>query len=182
MSRPDPPVNASEGPQAPAGAHTESSKGDGRLAARPPGTVAHEAALLLDLLARRAPDPAAGMPAGSGASSHPSRSSASSTPRGPGESGPESGPEPAPDANPEAGYDGRHRPAHDCTCGGQEPAACRVCPVCQVISFVQQVNPETIERIADLVGFAATALHDLATAQRERTDQAGPGESQDDRP
>ncbi|MCU1536680.1 MAG: hypothetical protein JWP82_1031 [Humibacillus sp.] len=34
---------------------------------------------------------------------------------------------------------------------------------------MQQVNPETIERVADLVGFAATALRDLATAQRERT-------------
>jgi hypothetical protein len=43
--------------------------------------------------------------------------------------------------------------------------------VCQLISFVQQVNPDTIERVADFVGFAASALRDLATAQRERTDR-----------
>jgi hypothetical protein len=43
-----------------------------------------------------------------------------------------------------------------------------VCPVCQVIAFVQQVNPETIDKVADFVGFAATALRDLATAQRQR--------------
>jgi hypothetical protein len=41
--------------------------------------------------------------------------------------------------------------------------------VCQLISFVQQVNPDTIERVADFVGLAATALRDLATAQRERS-------------
>jgi hypothetical protein len=43
-----------------------------------------------------------------------------------------------------------------------------VCPVCQLIAFVQHVNPETIDKVADFVGFAATALRDLATAQRER--------------
>ena len=56
-----------------------------------------------------------------------------------------------------------------------------MCPVCQLISFVQQVNPETIERVADFVGFAATALRDLATAQRERADrpQTSGAEAQD---
>lgn len=69
-----------------------------------------------------------------------------------------------------AGDAGKAEPgeSRECTCGGTTPAACRVCPVCQVIAFVQQVNPETIERVADFVGFAATALRDLATAQRER--------------
>jgi hypothetical protein len=43
-----------------------------------------------------------------------------------------------------------------------------VCPVCQLIAFVPQVEPDTIEKVADFVGFAATALRDLATAQRER--------------
>ena len=46
-----------------------------------------------------------------------------------------------------------------------------MCPVCQLISFVQQVNPDTIERVADFVGFAATALRDLATSQRERSER-----------
>lgn len=61
---------------------------------------------------------------------------------------------------------------HTCTCGGTTPQACRLCPVCQVISFVSAISPETIDRAADLVGFAATALRDLATAQRERQQAA----------
>jgi len=52
-----------------------------------------------------------------------------------------------------------------------------VCPVCQLIAFVQQVNPDTIDKVADFVGFAATALRDLATAQRER--RAEPGNDAD---
>jgi len=38
---------------------------------------------------------------------------------------------------------------------------------------VQQVNPDTIDKVADFVGFAATALRDLATAQRERRAEPG---------
>lgn len=63
---------------------------------------------------------------------------------------------------------GEQGQARECTCGGTTPRACRVCPVCQLIAFVQQVNPDTIEKVADFVGFAATALRELATAQRER--------------
>ena len=44
----------------------------------------------------------------------------------------------------------------------REPAACRLCPVCQLISFVQRVSPETLERVADVVELAATGLRDLA--------------------
>jgi hypothetical protein len=43
-----------------------------------------------------------------------------------------------------------------------------------VIGFVSSISPETIERAADLVGFAATALRDLATAQRERQQASQP--------
>lgn len=79
---------------------------------------------------------------------------------------------------------GEQGQARECTCGGTTPRACRVCPVCQLIAFVQQVNPDTIEKVADFVGFAATALRDLATAQRERQEPerragetAGPDET-----
>jgi len=68
---------------------------------------------------------------------------------------------------------GRGAAAGECTCGGTTPAACRVCPVCQVISFVQQISPDTIERFADIVDLAATGLRDLAAAQRDRNG-AGP--------
>ncbi|ADU48484.1 hypothetical protein [Intrasporangium calvum] len=60
-------------------------------------------------------------------------------------------------------------PAAECTCGGTTPAACRLCPVCQLIAFVQQVSPDTVERVAEIVDLAATALRDLAQSQRERT-------------
>ena len=59
-----------------------------------------------------------------------------------------------------------------------------MCPVCQLIAFVQQVNPDTIDRVADFIGFAATALRDLATAQRERRaepDQDSADDTADDR-
>ena len=122
-----------------------------------PGTVAEEAARLVDLLSQRG---------WGGSTRTPSTAAPCDAPEG--------GPADAP-------ADGS-KP--ECTCGGATPAACRVCPVCQVIAFVQQVNPETIERVADFVGFAATALRDLATAQRERrsgtdgeTDRTRPGES-----
>jgi len=84
---------------------------------------------------------------------------------------------PASPASDSTGPDAARRPdgsAGECTCGGTTPAACRVCPVCQLIAFVQQVNPDTIEKVADFVGFAATALRDLATAQRERRTEPAP--------
>jgi hypothetical protein len=55
-----------------------------------------------------------------------------------------------------------------CTCGGTTPPACRLCPVCQLIAFVTSVSPETIDRAADVVDLAATALRDLAATQRAR--------------
>ncbi|HET7801751.1 MAG TPA: hypothetical protein VFL38_15110 [Humibacillus xanthopallidus] len=141
----------------------------------PARTVAEEAALLVELLSRRGWGAGGGMPS---ASSHttvhePGAESSSSAHRnGAGASAADDGA-----ATDRAGAGARPggipltdaRQAPECTCGGREPAACRLCPVCQLISFVQQVNPDTIERVADFVGFAATALRDLATAQRERS-------------
>ena len=138
--------------------------------------------MLVDLLSRRgwgagtpsasphtSADDAAGMPS---ASSHTSADAAA------GAAGPASSATDAHDhardartgdgARPGGIPLGDGRPGAECTCGGRERAACRMCPVCQLISFVQQVNPDTIERVADFVGFAATALRDLATSQRER--------------
>jgi len=140
---------------------------------QPPRTVAEEAALLVDLLSRRGWGAASRMP-----------SDSSRTPA----DGPAEGHhhDTHHDAGHGAGHGAGHadagsrpggiplgggRQAPECTCGGREPAACKVCPVCQLISFVQQVNPDTIERVADFVGFAATALRDLATAQRERAER-----------
>ncbi|MDN5795053.1 MAG: hypothetical protein L0H79_04800 [Intrasporangium sp.] len=64
-----------------------------------------------------------------------------------------------------------------CTCGGQRPAACGLCPVCQLIAFVQRVSPETIDRLAEVVELAATGLRDLAVVQRSRRDREQPAEA-----
>jgi hypothetical protein len=157
--------------------HGQSTVGSAPAADEPARTVAQEAALLVELLSRRGWGAGGGMPS---ASSHThdtpaERSGHQHHPAGQGT--PDEAHEaadPAPEAAGPGGTpggiplaDSTQQP--ECTCGGREPAACRVCPVCQLISFVQQVNPETIERVADFVGFAATALRDLATAQRERS-------------
>jgi len=150
---------------------------------RPPSSVAQEAALLVDLLSRRGWGTGSGMPS---ASSHAHAPAA----------GPAAVPDDATAGADDAGVAGESDPSsppadtpltgdgsvRECTCGGQQPAACRVCPVCQLIAFVQQVNPDTIERVADFVGFAATALRDLATAQRDRTTAVphGPDDDVDD--
>ena len=143
---------------------------------QPPRTVAEEAALLVDLLSRRGWGAGSGMPSAS--SRTPADRAAEGHHHGAGHA--DAGQADAEQAD--AGHadtgarpggiplgDGRQAP--ECTCGGREPAACKVCPVCQLISFVQQVNPDTIERVADLVGFAATALRDLAAAPRERAER-----------
>jgi hypothetical protein len=147
----------------------------------PPASVAEEAALLVDLLSRRGWPGSSGLP--------PTRSRAQAV-GGSGTSTDDAS-RPRSDGGPEpAERPGRHEQQGpgQCTCGGATPSACRVCPVCQVIALVQQVSPDTIEKVADFVGFAATALRDLATAQRERksaedtardprdeTDRTGPG-------
>ncbi|MEO7000045.1 MAG: hypothetical protein ABI112_18360 [Terracoccus sp.] len=114
----------------------------GRHDDAPPASVAAEAALLIELLSQRGSFASASAGSRSG-----------------------SGPEPA------AGSAGQPD-GGECTCGGAPPAACRICPVCQVIAFVQKINPDTIERIADFATFAATALRDVASAQRTASSTA----------
>jgi len=163
-------VTPNDGPDAAPDQHDQPGPASDNGSERPgdvpqPGSVAAEAALLVDLLSRRGWSSTSGMPGGSGGSggsgsSGGSRGSGSST-------GPATG----------GRLDGSER---ECTCGGTTPAACRVCPVCQLIAFVQQVNPDTIEKVADFVGFAATALRDLATAQRERQTDPATGNDTDE--
>ncbi|HKX65649.1 MAG TPA: hypothetical protein VJN29_00360 [Intrasporangium sp.] len=111
----------------------------------PPGSVADEAALLVDLLSARGwGGPAAGQSDRSSDGSRESSETGSRAHRG------------------------------ECSCGGTTPAACRLCPVCQLISFVQRLSPDTLDTVADVVELAATGLRDLAHAQRDRQDQEGP--------
>jgi hypothetical protein len=127
----------------------------------PTGTVAQEAALLVNLLSTR------GWGGDAPGSPHPNGR----------DDAPGAG---HPGADAESDREGTGRTSgegrtHECTCGGTTPAACRVCPVCQLISFVQQVSPDAIERLADVVGLAATALRDLAASQREQSERPGDG-------
>jgi hypothetical protein len=111
----------------------------------PPGSVADEAALLVDLLSSRGwGGPTAG------------RSDRSS------------------DGSQESSETGSRAHRGECTCGGTTPAACRLCPVCQLISFVQRLSPDTLDRVADVVELAATGLRDFAHAQRDRQDRDAP--------
>jgi hypothetical protein len=119
------------------------------------GTVAEEAARLLDALggwasttqagyaARTAPSPASpdeGAPEGDG-----SDDSAS-----------------APHAN-----------GHTSTCescgaenGVGQAVTCQLCPVCQGIGLLRSVRPETVDRLADLAGALAATLRDIAGQRR----------------
>jgi hypothetical protein len=40
-------------------------------------------------------------------------------------------------------------------------AACRVCPLCQLIAFVRGVNPESIDQLTHAAGSMLSALHSL---------------------
>lgn len=138
------------------------------------GTVAEEAARLLDALggwastaqagyaARTAPGPDAPPdPAGS-----TDGSDRTDWPR----AAPGDGPDDGPDAADAASHESRCA-----SCGAPDgmgqAVTCQLCPVCQGIGLLRSVRPETVDRLADLAGALAATLRDIA-GQR-RTD-AGP--------
>lgn len=54
-------------------------------------------------------------------------------------------------------------------CGGERggtPVACKLCPLCQGIAFLRSVRPETVDRLADLASAVAATLRDVATQSR----------------
>ncbi|MBC9823641.1 hypothetical protein [Terrabacter sp. MAHUQ-38] len=147
-----------DGPGSSGAEHADRSTTSGSAGAPGVRSVAEEAALLVDLLSQRGWSGSSGMPPGRARSNGDAPRDGADEPAGRGGQEERRG----------HGDHGAHGSGRECTCGGTTPAACRVCPLCQLIAFVQQVNPDTIEKVADVVGFAATALRDLATAQRER--------------
>jgi len=56
------------------------------------------------------------------------------------------------------------------TCGAQDgagrAASCSLCPVCQGIGLLRSVRPETVDRLAELVGALAGTLRDVASTLR----------------
>ncbi|HET7475870.1 MAG TPA: hypothetical protein VFJ97_07585 [Dermatophilaceae bacterium] len=121
----------------------------------PVGSVATEAARLVEAVARLARGDSEQPGATAGAHDLPDDSPGSgSGGHEPGRPGQPSGPdEPA----------GRHTGVCP-TCGapGQEPLTCQLCPLCRGLALLRQVRPETLARLADLAGFVAETLRDLA--------------------
>lgn len=100
------------------------------------GTVADEAARLLESLRRTAAEAAA-----DAAPTDPAPATA--TPR-----------------------DGTARPEDDDTAGpGCSDPFCQWCPLCRTAAVVRSLSPETLARLADLAGVAAAVLTDLASAR-----------------
>ncbi len=124
---------------------------DGPPRPDPIGTVAEEAAKLIALLGQRSAE-------------RPSS-------------------DPVPGESDDASYAGRaafdsSSPADD-TCREHpragEALTCALCPICQAIAVLRTLQPETIDRLADLAAAAAAALRDLAAG-------AGAGAGQSPRP
>lgn len=66
----------------------------------------------------------------------------------------------------------RHRSTAGCDCaqGTAVEAVCRMCPVCRLAGVVQAVQPDLLDRVADLLGVVAGGLH--TAAQQRRTADA----------
>ncbi|MEO7070448.1 MAG: hypothetical protein ABI131_08150 [Nostocoides sp.] len=117
----------------------------------PIGTVAEEAAKLIALLGRRtaepsSADPGRGQAGDSSAAGHAAYASSS----------------PADDTcreHPRAG----------------EALTCALCPICHGIAVLRTLNPEIVDRLADLATAASAALRELAASTASAA-QATPGD------
>jgi hypothetical protein len=131
------------------------------------GSVADEAARLLESLRRSTGDAA---PASAGRA-HPGSGPEASTTDGPG--GPPTG---DPVATAASAADSAAGPAHGPE--GDAPAHepfCAWCPLCRSAAVVRTLSPETLARLADLARLAATVLADLASTRAAATTEGAPG-------
>lgn len=72
-----------------------------------------------------------------------------------------------------------------CTCDAAAvQAVCQVCPVCRVAAFLAEVRPETVERVADVLGMVVGSLEAFAAQRRSEMAGSEPsqGSSGDERP
>jgi len=53
--------------------------------------------------------------------------------------------------------------------GSGDASVCHLCPVCQLITAVRSVNPETVERLADLAAAVSQTLRDVAADRWARS-------------
>ena len=83
------------------------------------------------------------------------------------------------DAAADADAPGARTPSRCGSCGADngmgQAVTCQLCPVCQGISLLRAVRPETVDRLADLAGAAAQALRDIASARRASASADGAG-------
>jgi len=136
-------------------------------AQRPVGSVAEEAARLLDALL-----------SGEAMGDVPPQRAAA-----PGEPSPAAPGEPSPGAPGEvptaAGASGTASPGQDSSCGhrsgAEDQPVCHLCPVCQLIRTVRAVNPETVDRLADLAAAVSQTLRDVAANRWAQTGHPAPG-------
>ena len=112
------------------------------------GSVADEAAKLLESLRRSAETASGAAPAGPAGAGEPAGAEAHE-PKGRHE------------GEGEGRRDGE-RPASEA--GGHDPF-CTWCPLCHTAEVVRSLSPETIIRLADLATLAATVLADFASAR-----------------
>ena len=133
------------------------------------GTVAQEAARLLDALGGWASTTQAGYAAAAGGA----RTS-------PNDAGPDRGRDPDRNGDPDSGGGGGMAPRCE-SCGAENGAGqavtCQLCPVCQGIGLLRSVRPETVDRLADLAGALAATLRDIAGQRRTDDGAAAPGTS-----
>lgn len=134
------------------------------------GTVAEEAARLLDALggwAAARPGYAAGS---AGARTEPHGAREPGEPHGAGEraepAADEAGPQGATGAEPHPAPAGSRCESCGAENGMGQAVACQLCPVCQGIGLLRSVRPETVDRLADLAGALAATLRDIAGQRR----------------
>ena len=117
------------------------------------GSVAEEAARLLDALG------------GWASSAHASYAAQPASSEGP-----------APREAADEGRPDGERGGRCASCGAQDgvgrAVTCQLCPVCQGIGLLRAVRPETVDRLADLAGALAATLRDIAGARRADTGTA----------
>jgi len=62
-----------------------------------------------------------------------------------------------------------------CSHGDSVETVCRMCPVCRAAGLLQAVQPELLDRVADLLSMVAGGLHSAAE-QRRAADREPGGE------
>lgn len=131
------------------------------------GSVAEEAARLLDALGGWASSTQAGY----AARSAPSAASRAEGDPDEDSSAPADGS--ASQAGGTASQTGGHEPRCE-SCGAEngmgQAITCQLCPVCQGIGLLRSVRPETVDRLADLAGALAATLRDIAGQRRADAD------------